>query len=139
MITRYNFKWTAPKIKRCPVKIEYEYITLIEPISYNEDKTIKEYKEVNKYVEHKSLWKDYIKSFDLGSISDQVINHITKGTPLVTAHTLPAGDYTKDSLLKGAEIVREMRAKGITLDMIESALKQGVQSTLKAEKEGGAE
>ena len=139
MITRYNFKWTMPKKKSCPVKIEYEYITLIEPISFNEDKTIKEYKEVGKYVEHKSLWKDYIKSFDLGSISDQVINHITKGTPLVTAHTLPAGDYTKDSVLKGAEIVREMRAKGITLDMIESALKQTVEGTPKADKKEGVE
>lgn len=122
MITRYNRKWAAPELKNCPDKVEYELITIIEPISFNDDKTIKEYREITKYVEHRSKWSDFIKSFDLGSPSEQVLNHLSKGTPLVTAHTLPAGDYTKDNLLKGAEIVREMQKKGISLEMIEAAL-----------------
>ena len=29
MITRYNFKWIAPKLVESPVKEEYELITLI--------------------------------------------------------------------------------------------------------------
>lgn len=122
MTTRYNRKWTAPEIKSCPFKEEYQLITLIEPISYNEDKTVKEYKEISKYVVKKSKWADFIKSYDLGSPSEQVLNHLSKGTPLITAHTLPPGDYTPQSLLKGAEIVREMKAKGVTLEMIEQAL-----------------
>lgn len=123
MITRYNFEWSAPEKKSCPIKEEFELVTLIEPISFNEDKTIKEYKEISKYVCKKSKWHDFIESFDIGTISEQVMNHITKGTPLVTTHTLPAGDYTPSSLLKGAEIVREMREKGISLAMIEEAMK----------------
>lgn len=122
MTTRYNRKWSAPEIKSSPFKEEYQLITLIEPISFNEDKTVKEYKEISKYVVKKSKWTDFIKSYDLGSPSEQVISHLTKGTPLITAHTLPAGDYTPQSLLKGAEIVREMKAKGVTLEMIEQAL-----------------
>lgn len=123
LTTRYNRKWTPPEKKSCPFKTEYELITIIEPVSYNDDKTIKEYKEIGKYEVKKSKWRDYIKSFDIGSPSEQVMNHLTKGTPLITGHTLPPGDYTKDTLLKQAEIVREMKAKGITLDMIESAMK----------------
>jgi len=122
MITRYNYKWSAPEEKSSPVKLDYELVTLIEPISFNEDKTVKEYREVSKYVIKKSLWADFIKSYDLGTVSDQVMNHITKGTPLVTSSTLPPGDYTPSSLLKGAEIIREMRSKGITLEMLEEAL-----------------
>ena len=121
MISRYNRKWSAPVLQATPDKIEYELITIIEPISFNPDKTIKEYREKSSYVEKRTKWKDFIKSFDIGSPSEQVMNHLTKGTPLITAHTLPAGDYTPQNLLKGAEIVREMKAKGITLDMIETA------------------
>ena len=140
MITRYNFKWTKPVKKSTPIKVEFEYISLIDPISFNDDKSVKEYKLVERYVKHESYWKDFIKSFDLGSISEQVLNHITKGTPLVTAHTLPAGDYTPDSLKKGVEIVREMREKGITLDMISEALKSSVNEEVnQPKKEGGAE
>lgn len=122
MTTRYNRKWTPPEHVSCPIKEEYELVVSIEPISFNQDKTVKEYKEISKYVVKKSKWADFIKSYDLGSPSEQVISHLTKGTPLVTAHTLPAGDYTPQSLLKGAEIVREMKAKGVTLEMIEQAL-----------------
>lgn len=125
MITRTNpyFKWVAPVKVSTPIKEEYELVTIIEPISFNEDKTIKEYKEITKWKCKNSKWSDFIKSFDIGSIQEQVMNHLTKGTPLITAHTLPAGDYTQASLLKGAEIVREMNSKGITLEMIEEALK----------------
>lgn len=129
MTTRYNYKWKKPLEKSSPIKEEYELITQIEPISYNEDKTIKEYKEKTIYVVKKSLWSDFIKSYDIGSISEQIMNHLTKGTPLITAHTLPSGDYTPESLLKGAEIVREMQSKGITLDMIEEALKVSLNET----------
>ena len=124
MITRYNYKWEKPVKKSSPIKEEFELVTIIEPISYNEDdkKTVKEYKEITKWVSKKSLWHDFIKSFDIGSISEQVLNHLEKGTPLITAHTLPAGDYRPESVLKGAEILREMQSKGITLEMLESAI-----------------
>lgn len=135
MITRYNYKWKMPEKVSSPYRIEYELVTTIEPISFNDDKSIKEYKEISKYVEKKSLWEDYIKSFDLGSISEQVLDHITKGTPLVTAHTLPPGDYTKESLLKGAEIIREMRLKGLTLDDIENAMKLSNDEVVSSESE----
>ena len=137
MKARYNFVWSAPKEISTPLKVEYDYISQIEPISFNDDKTVKEYKEKCFFVEKKSLWKDYIKSFDLGSISDQVINHITRGTPLVTSHTLPPGDYSKENLLKGAEVVRELQSKGITLDMLEKYL--STLSTKKVEGEVHAE
>lgn len=124
MTTRYNWKWSAPVKKSEPIKEEWELVTIIEPISFNEDKTIKEYKEVQKYVCHKTKWHDFIKSFDIGSPSEQVMNHLEKGTPLITAHTLPDGDYTKENLLKGAAIKREMESQGITLDMIVEAVKR---------------
>lgn len=122
MITRYNYEWKKPERVSSPIKEDYELIKIIEPISFNDDKTIKEYKENDSYKLKKSKWCDFIKSFDLGSVSDQVFNHLKKGTPLVTAHTLPSGDYTSESLLKGAEIKREMSSKGITLEMIYDAL-----------------
>lgn len=124
MITRYNRKWTKPEKVSCPIREEYEFIVKLEPISFNEDKTIKEYKEVQSYNVRKTKWHDFIKSFDLGTISEQVMNHLTKGTPLVTAHTLPAGDYTPETLEKGASIRREMSEKGITLDMLVEAFKK---------------
>lgn len=137
MTTRYNRKWSAPKRISCPLKEEYQLVTVIEPISFNDDKTVKEYKEISKYVVKKSKWADFIKSYDLGSPSEQVISHLTKGTPLITTHTLPAGDYTPQSLLKGAEIVREMKAKGVTLEMIEQALSsQVVEEVVTKDKEG---
>lgn len=140
MNTRYNFKWTAPKVVESPIKEEFELITLIEPISFNDDKTIKEYKEVQKYVVKKSKWNEFIESYDLGSPNEQLMNHFTKGTPLITSHTLPAGDYTPKSLLKGAEIVREMQAKGITLEMLESAYNEAKSQNAEASaSEGGAE
>ena len=44
MITRYNFKWSKPDKISCPIKEDFELIKVIEPISFNEDKTINEYK-----------------------------------------------------------------------------------------------
>ena len=121
MISRFSRKWTPPITQSCPIRSEFELVTKIQPLSFNEDKSVKEYTEEDIWIVHKSKWSDYIKSFDIGSPSEQVIDHLTKGTPLITAHTLPYGDYT--NLNKGAEIVAEMRKKGITLEMIESALK----------------
>ena len=57
MKSRYNFKWSKPKEISTPIKVEYEYITQIVPISFNDDKSIKEYKEKSFFVEKKSLWK----------------------------------------------------------------------------------
>ena len=89
MTSRFNWVWTAPVLQSTPIKIDYEAKSKIIPISFNDDKSVKEYVEETIFVEKKSKWKDYIKSFDLGSPSEQVISHLTKGTPLVTAHTLP--------------------------------------------------
>lgn len=133
MLTRYNYKWTKPEKISCPVKEEWKLVKRIEPISFNEDKTIKEYREIEEYVCSKSKWSDFIESFNLGSVSEQVINHLTKGTPLVTAHTLPDGDYTSDALLKGAAIKREMAAKGITLEMLIDALSSKVEEKKESE------
>lgn len=134
MTTRYNYKWVAPEKKSEPIKIDYELVKRIKPISFNEDKSVKEYVEEEIYVEKKTKWADFIKSFNIGSISEQVMNHLTKGTPLITGHTLPAGDYTPSSLLKGAEIKREMESKGITLEMIYEALTKQVASSVKVQE-----
>lgn len=135
MITRYNYKWEKPVKVSTPVREEFELITVIEPISFNDDKTIKEYKEIQKYVCHKTKWSDFIKSFDIGSPSEQVLNHLEKGTPLITGHTLPDGDYTKESLLKGAEIKRVIESNGITLDMIVEAIRKANEPVEKKESE----
>lgn len=121
MISRFSRKWEAPIPQSCPIKVEYELVNKIHPLSFNGDKSVKEYTEEDIWIPKKSKWSDYLKSFDIGSPSEQVLNHLSKGTPLITAHTLPYGDYT--NLNKGAEIVAEMRKKGITLEMIETALK----------------
>lgn len=120
MISRYSYKWVEPFKCSTPIKIDYELVKKIVPISFNADKSVKEYIEEEKFVERKSKWSDYIASFDIGSPSEQVLNHLTKGTPLVTTHTLPHADYTQ--LSKGAEALRFLRERGITLDMLNSAL-----------------
>ena len=53
------------------------------------------------------------------------MNHLTRGTPLITAHTLPEGDYRSQSLLKGAEISNFLNSNGITLEMLEQYIKNG--------------
>ena len=67
------------------------------------------------------------------------MDHIQKGTPLVTAHTLPAADYTE--IAKGAEIKREMAEKGITIDMIVKAVNDSLNKNVQEiiTSEGGAE
>lgn len=140
MISRYSWKWEAPLLKETPIKIEYELKEKIIPISFNEDNSVKEYKKEEVYVEKKSKWKDYIKSFDLGSPTEQVLRHLKTGEPLVTGHVLPHGDYTPQSILKGADIVRQMKANGVTLEMIESALKSNSGTTKEGTtKEGTSE
>lgn len=109
----------------------YKLIKQIKVLSTNKDGSVDKYTEKSVWKEEKSSWLDFIKSYDLGSVSEQVINHLTKGTPLVTAHTLPAGDYT--SIGKGAEIKHEMAEKGITLDMVIQAVKDSMK-----EKEAAA-
>lgn len=136
MSSRFNWVWEAPPLQESPIKVDVTIKTKINPISFNEDKSVKEYTEENIYVEKKSKWSDYIKSFDIGSPSEQIISHLTKGTPLVTAHTLPYGDYTQANLLKGADIVRQMKASGITLEMIESVLASANDTSNTEEKEG---
>lgn len=139
MISRFTRVWTKPIKHSCPIKCEFELVTQIEPISFSEDKkTVKEYKEIESYNVRKTKWKDYIKSFDLGSPSEQVMNHLQKGTPLVTAHTLPYGDYTPESLKKGAEIRNLLNSNGITLDQIESYLKSEKSGSTKVVEESKA-
>lgn len=137
MISRYSYKWVEP-IKRCtPIKIDYELCTKIVPVSFNDDKSVKEYVEKEFYIERKSKWSDYIKSFDIGSPSEQVLNHLTKGTPLVTTHTLPHADFTQ--LSKGAEALKFLRDKGITLDMLDRALREEIKNDVVIDKKDGDE
>lgn len=141
MITRYNRKWTKPEKKSCPEFIEYERIVQLKPLSFQDEaKTIvKEYEEVTIYKEKKRSWYDFIASYDIGSVSDQVLSHIHKGTPLVTAHTLPPGDYTPEALSKGANIIKQMADNGITLEMIEEAYKQELNKVSNGETDNKGE
>lgn len=103
----------------------FKLIKKINVLSTAKDGSVEKYIETSAWKEEKSSWKDFIKSYDLGSVSDQVINHLTRGTPLITAHVLPSGDYSSIGL--GAEVVKEMQSKGITLDMIVQAINESVQ------------
>lgn len=122
MISRFNYK---PPKKRDSSKddeyITYTYVKRIKPLSFNDDGSVDKYVEETYWKEEKNSRDEFVKSFDIGSVSEQVMNHLTKGTPLVTAHTLPPADYTK--LEKGAQIKRELAEKGISLEMIYDALK----------------
>ena len=137
MITRYNRKWKKPEKKSCPEFVEYELIEQVKPLSYQDEaKTIvKEFETITIYKEKKRNWSDFIKSYDIGSVSEQVISHIKKGTPLITGHTLPPGDYTPESLKKGADIIRAMAENGITLEMLEEAYKAGDNSSQSEDKQ----
>lgn len=117
----------------------YSYEDKIIVISKHEDGSVDKYEKRPFWKKVKNSWKEYISTFDLGSVSQQVMDHITKGTPLVTAHTLPSADYTQ--LEKGASIKREMAEKGISLDEIVSAVKSSLAEQeqpkeQKEEKEG---
>ena len=121
MNTRFNYV-APPKRDSSNDDIFYkwELVKRIRVLSTNKDGSVDKYEEEEVWKKEKCSWKEFIDSFDIGPISKQVMDHLTKGTPLITAHTLPAGDYT--NLSKGAEIKREMQAKGITLDMIAEVL-----------------
>ncbi len=140
MITRFNY--VLPKLRDSSHDDErfiWKLVKTIRVLSTNKDGSVDKYVEDDVWVKEKDSWSEFIKSYDLGSVSEQVINHITKGTPLVTAHTLPAGDYTK--LEKGAEIKREMAQKGITLEMLVQALNEAgkPEKEVVSEKKEGAE
>lgn len=123
MNSRFNYEPVKPRDKsQDDIFIKYSYEKKIRVLSTQKDGSVDKYVEEPYWKEEKCSWSDFIKSYDLGSVSEQVINHITKGTPLVTAHTLPAGDYTK--LEKGAEIKREMASKGITMEMLIEAYEE---------------
>ena len=128
MITRFNYK--PPKQRDSSHDDEFStfsYEKKIIPLSKNEDGSIDKYTEECFWKEEKSSWSEYIRSFDIGSVQEQVMSHLTKGTPLVTAHTLPAADYTQ--LEKGAKIKRELDEKGITLEMIVSAVAEQLNTS----------
>ena len=107
MNTRFNYK-PIPKrdSSNDDVFYKYSYVKRIKVLSTQKDGSVDKFVEEFYWKKEKCKWSDFIKSYDIGSVSEQVINHITKGTPLVTAHTLPSGDYTQ--LEKGAAIKKEM-------------------------------
>ena len=112
--------------------IKYEYKKRMRVLSTNQDGSVDKYVEECYWEEEKSSWSDFINSYDLGSVQEQVMSHIEKGTPLVTAHTLPPADYTK--LEKGAEIKREMSEKGITIDQLLDAITSAMAEKAKAQE-----
>ena len=122
MITRWNYQ-APPKRDSSQDDIFYTYklVKKIKPITTNKDGSVKDYTEEEYWEKEKNSWKEYSDSFSLGSVHEQVLNHLQKGTPLITAHTLPDGDYTQ--LEKGAKIRKELAEKGLTLDMIMEAFK----------------
>lgn len=127
MITRFNYQ---PVSKRDSSKdddfYKCSYEKKIHVLSTQKDGSVDKYVEKHFWKKEKCSWKDFIKSYDIGSVSEQVLNHLSKGTPLVTAHTLPAGDYTQ--IEKGAQIKREMAEKGLTLEMIVNAVNEKLQA-----------
>lgn len=135
MNTRFNYKLPEPRdSSQDDVRIIWKYVKKIKVLSTQKDGSVDNYVEEGVWVKEKDSWSEFIKSFSLGSVSDQMINHVNNGTPLVTAHTLPAGDYTK--LEKGAEIKREMAEKGITYEMLVQAIKEANSPKVDEKKEG---
>ena len=121
MNSRFNYK---PIKKRDSSKDDefskFDYVKKMRVISTQKDGSVDKYEEEGFFKEEKSSWSEFINSYNLGSVSEQVLDHISKGTPLVTAHTLPSADYTQ--LEKGARIKREMAEKGITFDSLVESL-----------------
>ena len=125
MISRFNYKPVEKRDSSHDDEFStFKLIKQLKVLSTNKDGSVDKYIEKSVWKKEKSSWKDFIKSYSIGSVSEQVIDHLTKGTPLVTAHTLPSGDYT--SIGKGAEIKHEMAEKGITLDMVLQAVKDSI-------------
>lgn len=126
MISRFNYEENKKRDSSKDDEFsKFSYEKRMKVLSTNKDGSVDKYVEENYWKEEKGSWKEFMKSYDLGSPSEQVKDHIKKGTPLVTAHTLPYGDYT--TLEKGAEIKREMSEKGITLEMVVDAVKEALQ------------
>lgn len=120
MITRFNYVLPEPRdASQDDVFYKWSLEKKIRVLNTQKDGSVDNYVEEEFWKKEKCSWRDFIESYNLGSVQEQVMNHLTKGTPLVTAHTLPAGDYTK--LEKGAEINREMKEKGITIEMLVEA------------------
>lgn len=122
MNTRFNYVKPEPRDNsQDDVFYKWTLEKKIRVLNTQKDGSVDNYVEEEIWKKEKCLWSEFIKSYDFGSVQEQVIDHLTKGTPLVTAHTLPSGDYTR--LQKGAEIKKEMVEKGITLEMLIDALK----------------
>lgn len=134
MITRFNYQ-PVPKRDSSKDDVFYKcsYEKKIRVLSTQKDGSVDKYTEEHFWKKEKCSWQDFIKSYNLGSVCQQVMDHLTKGTPLVTAHTLPAGDYTQ--IEKGAEIKREMAEKGLTLDMIVNAVNEKLQAEKQVKQE----
>lgn len=133
MITRFNYK--PPKKRDSSHDDEfskYRYEEKIVVISTQKDGSVDKYVKKTVWVEDKNSWKEFMKSFDLGTVSDQMLSHLSKGTPLVTTHVLPPADYTK--IGKGAEIKREMAEKGVSLEMVVQAVKEAMQPKVQEKK-----
>ncbi len=138
MISRFNYTPVASRdSSNDDVFYKYELKEKIKVLSTNKDGSVKDYVKEQVWTKTKSSWKEFIASYDLGSVSKQVKDHLTKGTPLLTAHTLPAGDYTQ--LQKGAEIKKEMSEKGITLEMLIEAFNKANNSSVEVKPEVKAE
>ena len=139
MISRFNYKPIKKRNSSNDDEFDsFTYEKEIEVISYKEDKkTVDKYREKSFWKKRKNSWSEFIKSFDLGSVQEQVMNHLTKGTPLVTAHVLPPADYTK--LEKGAQIKREMIEKGVSLEMVVAAVKEALKPKQKEEQQTAVE
>lgn len=126
MNTRFNYvKPESRDSSQDDVFYKWTLEKKIRVLNTQKDGSVDNYVEEFIWKKEKCSWADFIKSYDIGSIQEQVMNHLTKGTPLVTAHTLPAGDYTQ--LEKGAQIKREMAEKGITIDMIVQAIQEAAK------------
>lgn len=123
MITRFNYVLPTPRDNSYDdVRFIWTLKKKIRVLNTQKDGSVDNYVEEDIWVKEEDSWSEFINSFDLGSVQEQVMNHLTKGTPLLTGHTLPAGDYTK--IEKGAEIKREMAEKGITMEMLVQAFKE---------------
>lgn len=133
MNTRFNYIAPTPRdSSNDDIFYKWSLKKKIRVLSTQKDGSVEDYIEEDFWDKEKCSWKEFIESFNIGSVQDQVMNHLTKGTPLITAHTLPAGDYTQ--LEKGAEIKREMAAKGITLDMLVEAYAKEIAAKSEAVK-----
>ena len=127
MITRFNYKPVEKRDSSHDDEFSnFSYEKKIIVLSTNKDGSVDKFVEKSFWKEKKSSWSEYVQSFNIGTVQEQVMDHLTKGTPLVTAHVLPSADYTK--IEKGAEIKREMSEKGISLEMLVQAFNEAINN-----------